>query len=197
MESIKDKKLNELKEINDKIDELKHDEKIKSYNYLSFKKDLLTSEIKDLYKEKYSKCHHLFITTYLQSIKNDNKKINYAGCIKCGLNEKILFFDNWYLDHNKLNIEEQAMFDYVTKNGFSKYYSSNDIICDLELAQAIFKKIKEVHPKINDKLALKYLEIALDNIRDIPMTDDRKESRIKRLGLNPKFNKWYKDDITK
>ena len=35
----------------------------------------------------------------------------------------------------------------------------------------------------------------LDNIRNIDMTNERKESRVKRLGLRKDFNDWQKDDV--
>ena len=42
----------------------------------------------------------------------------------------------------------------------------------------------------NDLIAIKYFEIALDNIRNIDVSDERKVNRAKRLALMPSFNKW-------
>ena len=64
------------------------------------------------------------------------------------------------------------------------------LVCNLDLAKAIYSKIKEAHPDIDDETARKYFEISLDDIRNIKVNDERKKSRAKRLSLNPDFNKW-------
>ena len=58
---------------------------------------------------------------------------------------------------------------------------------DLDLAKAIYSKIKEAHPDIDDETARKYFEIVLYNIRENKVSDERK---AKRLSLSPEFNKW-------
>ncbi len=63
-------------------------------------------------------------------------------------------------------------------------------VCDRELAIALYKKIREYHPDIDDKTVIKYFEIALDDIRNIEVSDERKKSRAKRLGLSKDFNRW-------
>ena len=70
-----------------------------------------------------------------------------------------------------------------------------EVACDLDLAQAIFSKIKEVHPDIDDTTAIKYFEIALDDIRNIKVSDERKVGRAKRLSLKPEFKRWSYDDV--
>lgn len=42
----------------------------------------------------------------------------------------------------------------------------------------------------------KYFEIALDNIRNIKVSDERKVSRVKRLLLRANFNKWNVADVS-
>ena len=64
--------------------------------------------------------------------------------------------------------------------------------CNLQLAMAIYNKIIEKYPDIDDETALKYFEIALDNIRDIKVSSKRKRSRAIRLNLNPNFSNWGK-----
>ena len=64
------------------------------------------------------------------------------------------------------------------------------MFCDLDLAKAIYSKIREAHPNIDDETARKYFEIALDNIRNIKVTEERKANRAKRLLLIPGFNRW-------
>ena len=73
----------------------------------------------------------------------------------------------------------------------------SNLLCDLDLAMAIYKKIKEVHPYIDDELAVKYLEASLHKIRNIEVSDERKENRAKRLSLKPDFNKWTESDVMK
>ena len=68
--------------------------------------------------------------------------------------------------------------------------SDINIVCDKELAMALYKKIREYHPDIDDKTVIKYFEIALDDIRNIEVSDERKKSRAKRLGLRRDFNRW-------
>ena len=100
----------------------------------------------------------------------------------------------WFIDYDQLSLDEQIMFDFLSNKALKKE-NVTDIECDLELARAIYNKIMEAHPKISDKKAIKYLGIALDNIRNIDMTEERKESRVKRLGLRKDFNDWQKDDV--
>ena len=184
--------MKELKEVEDSIQKLKNDKKIKRYNYLSFKRDILKSNITDLYREiksdEYASCHHLLITTSIKKI-DDNDEIKTCGCLKCGLNEKVKYNGDWLIDYDKLSLDEQIMLDFLNNHQINKNSIIN-VTCNLDLAMAIYSRIKKVHPKINDKLAIKYLEIALDNIRNINVTEERKQSRIKRLGLNPNFNNW-------
>ena len=58
------------------------------------------------------------------------------------------------------------MYDVFKSQNYKKG-KSTDIICDLELATAIYNKILEYYPNIDDDTAIKYLGIALDNIRNI------------------------------
>ena len=72
---------------------------------------------------------------------------------------------------------------------------STDIICDLELATAIYNKILEYYPNIDDDTAIKYLGIALDNIRNIEVSEERKMGRAKRLDLSKNFNRWSSSNV--
>ena len=62
--------------------------------------------------------------------------------------------------------------------------------CNIELAHAMYLKIKETYPNISDETALKYIRAALFNMRTKDTTFERKNSRIKRLSLSYNFNKW-------
>ncbi len=191
--------INELEIIEKEYNELKKDEKVRRYNQLKFRRDILIADKNDFYKryknEEYNNCKHLLITTYAKPSRLDKSKVvTYCGCLKCGLNEKVLNVNGWFIDYDQLSLDEQIMFDFLSNKPLKKE-NVTDIECDLELARAIYNKIMEAHPKISDKKAIKYLGIALDNIRNIDMTNERKESRVKRLGLRKDFNDWQKDDV--
>ncbi len=65
-----------------------------------------------------------------------------------------------------------------------------NIDCDIDLARAIYARIKNAHPTIDDETAIKYLKIALNDIRNINVSNERKISRARRLSLNDDFNRW-------
>lgn len=186
--------INDLYSIDEELKILKENDIIKRYEQLKKEKILLENDKNELYKiiknNEYDKCHHLLINTYVKSsgVNKDND-IKYCGCLKCGLDEKVKYSASWFIDYDKLPLDSKIMLDYLNNNPINKN-NGNNILCNLELARAIYNKILEHNPKINDKLALKYLDIALDNIRNIKMTENRKQSRIKRLGLNKDFNSW-------
>ena len=191
--------IKELESIEKEYNELKNDEKVKRFNTIQEYREILISNKNNIYKkmklEEYSNCNHLLITTSKNQSKLDrNKEIKYCSCLKCGLNEKVLNVDNWYLDYDQLTFDEQIMFDFFEKKSIDKD-NITDIESDFELAKAVYDKIKEKYPNISDRRTIKYLGIALDNISNIRMTDARKESRIKRLGLKKDFNNWTKADI--
>ena len=190
-----------LNDIENEIIELNKDDIIQRYNRLNTEKSLLEEDLDNLYRDmkrrEYDRCHHLLITTYLEPSRvSEENDVRYCGCLKCGLDEKERHSSNLFTDYNKLPLEKKVMVDYLKNNHIERKSIAN-ITCDLELARAIYKKILEYNPKINDKLAIKYLEIALDNIRNIKMTEDRKESRIKRLELKSDFINWKKEDVTR
>ena len=67
---------------------------------------------------------------------------------------------------------------------------ASDIYCDELLARAIFSKLKEHHPDCTDEELVYYLRVALDDIRNIRVSEERKESRAKRLSLPSAFHSW-------
>ena len=68
--------------------------------------------------------------------------------------------------------------------------TKNDVICDLSLAKAIQKRIREVYPDIDDETLTKYFERALAHIRKKEVNNNRKISRARRLSLEPGSNRW-------
>ena len=122
-------------------------------------------------KQNYDKCNHIFI--------GDNEN---SYCLNCGLDTRVLDIDEKYLD-----AESRIMNEYFWETDVD---TSDEIICDLELAKAVYKKIKEKHPEVDDILVRKYLENALRDIKNIEVNKERQKNRAKRLYLIPSFNNW-------
>ena len=175
------------------IDELSKKESVRRYLSLKEQNRLIRKRQEKLFADVYFKffdsCDHIFVYSELEFDKTRGT-IRSCGCIKCGLNESVLKGHR-----DELSIQDQIMYDYLTSHELSGTKTNN--FCDLDLARAIYSKIIDNNPGIDDKTAIKYFEIALDNIRNIDVSDERKESRAKRLSLNPDFNKWNSKDIVK
>ena len=110
-----------------------------------------------------------------------------CGCIKCGLDNSVLNGERIWLSGS-----QKIMYDYLKKNYLSSDFGGiqTGILCDIDLAQAIYKKIKSNYPNIDDAQAIKFFKVSLKNIRNIKVNDERKVSRAKRLALSPDFAKW-------
>ena len=130
----------------------------------------------------YENCNHLW------GISMDEYGEYDYVCVKCGLNYKSLRLTNRGKE-NSLSFDERVMASVLKERSFVNDADIN-IVCDRELAMAIYKKIREYYPDIDDKTVIKYFEIALNDIRNIEVSDERKKSRAKRLGLSKDFNKW-------
>lgn len=103
-------------------------------------------------------------------------------------------------DINDLSTDRRIMYNYLKELYDNNIYLSMSVAdiftpCDLELATALYKKIKETHPDIDDDTATVYFEIALDNMRYKPVTEERQTNRAKRLGLSKNFKNWDCSDV--
>ncbi len=178
----------EKDEIIKKIANLTNSDIVKEYLYLCDKCDELTKQQKKLYRAlknyEYASCNHIWITTQHKYDSSEGRSYRYRGCIKCGLDERVCQHKHLYL-----SFANQIEYSFIMTNPINHGIDTN-LSCDLELAKAIYSKIKEAHPDIDDETARKYFEIALDDIRNIKVNDERKTSRAKRLSLNPKFKNW-------
>lgn len=190
--------VSERKEIITQINELADNEKVKTYFRLCNQNNQLAEQQKDLYKqikvEEYSSCNHIWVTTLHDYDSFEGRSYNYCGCMKCGLDQRIFNLMENCHKSDYLTLEQQIMYNFMYRSSYKSGIDTK-VLCDLDLAKAIYAKIKEAHPDIDDEIARKYFEIALDNIRKSKVNDERKASRIKRLSLNPKFNKWTGHDI--
>ena len=188
-----DKILLERKELITQINELAEDEKVKLYFELCKKNDQLTNQQKDLYKqmkvEEYSSCDHIWVNTLHDYDSGEGRSYNYHGCIKCRLDQRVFHLREQYHGLDCFTLEQRVMYDYMYGGAYRSGIDTK-VLCDLDLAKAIYSKIKESYPDIDDETARKYFEIALDKIRKIKVNYERKVSRAKRLSLGSKFNKW-------
>ena len=62
--------------------------------------------------------------------------------------------------------------------------------CNLELAHAIYTRLKEEYPGVPDEAIARYFTSALYMIQKYPVSEKRKAGRAKRLGLSEDFNEW-------
>lgn len=171
-----------------RIKQLERDSNVMDYKRLNRELDNVMDDLYETYREiklnEYNNCNHLAVMTEKNRDHSVGRNYYSVGCIKCGMNEKALSKSKFLR-----SVDENVMAESFCDQSF-EYDLIKDYVVDLDLAHAIYKKIKENHPNINDKLATKYFEIALDNIRDIEVNESRKQSRIKRLGLKPNFKNW-------
>lgn len=182
--------LSEMKKINSRLEELMEDKQVQEYLTLDDQRLKLESELSELYtvmkKEEFSKCSHIWIPVSKNVDYYEGRSDIDYGCMKCGLDQRVLSAS--YPEF--LSVDDKIMYNYLYQHYAIHQGIKSHTLCDLDLAHAMYSKIVEYHPEIDDVTALKYFEIALDNMRNIRVTDDRKESRVKRLMLKPGFHNW-------
>lgn len=190
------------KKLLEQINTLKNDEKVKEYFRLCKENEGLIELQRKLYKDikfaEYSNCSHIWIIDLHDYDSWEGRSYNTHGCIKCGLDYRVFRLKEQYHDIFYLPLEQQVMYEYLTskrKGNKDKNITTTRIMCDLDLGTAIYAKIKEAHPNIDDDTALIYFKKALSDIRNIKVSDERKASRARRLSLKPKFNKWTGHDV--
>lgn len=182
--------LSEMKKINSWLEELMEDKRVQEYLTLDDQRLKLESELSELYtvmkKEEFSKCSHIWIPVSKNVDYYEGRSDIDYGCMKCGLDQRVLSAS--YPEF--LSVDDKIMYNYLRQHYAIHQGIKSHTLCDLDLARSMYSKIVEYHPDIDDSTALKYFEIALDNMRNIRVTDDRKESRVKRLMLKPGFHNW-------
>ncbi len=177
---------NEYKKIEQEIWGLEEVPIVKKYLGLQKKKSELATKRKNLYRlmkyGEYENCEHLWGLSMNEYGEYD------CFCVKCGINDKTMKLSNRGKE-DSFSFDERVMASVLEEHDYNDDSDIN-IVCDRELAMALYKKIREYHPDIDDKTVIKYFEIALDDIRNIEVSDERKKSRAKRLGLRRDFNRW-------
>lgn len=181
------------KDIIKQINDLGNDEIVKKYLALCNQDNSLSIQQKNLYSqmktEEYSLCDHIWVNILQYYDHSEGRFYHYHGCIKCGLDQSVFLLMENTNDPKWLTPDQRIMYDFMRYHSYNSDVNTH-LFCDLNLAKAIYSKLKEVHPNIDDETAVKYLSVALHNIRDTRVSDERKVSRAKRLSLNPNFNKW-------
>lgn len=180
-----------MKKVIEEIVLLEESEIVKKYFELKKQNECLHNKQLGLYKAikeaEYASCEHILIYSRLDYDIYEGRTYRSCGCIKCGLDDSVL-----ELERESLPFNRRIMYDYLYNNGIVRTLRGINIkiACDLDLAQAIYKKINEMHPDIDDEIVVKYFIVALNDIREIKVNDDRKISRAKRLSLDPNFTRW-------
>lgn len=148
----------------------------------------------DLKIQEYTDCHHLWVYTLVDHVPYEGRRIHYSGCMKCKLNQVALWKEN-VVGINMLSFEDQTMYYFLRgkKIGFGSNHTR--FSCDIDLANAIYTRIKETHPAIDDELAAQYFAVALNDIRIKEVSKERQENRAKRLSLGKYFDRWHSKDI--
>lgn len=176
----------------EELNQLEEDDRVKRYIELQSKNETLYNEqialYQELKKEEYSSCNHILVYSEIDYDRYEGRSYKRCGCIKCGLDGSVSSQSREYLPFS-----QKIMYDYLRKNHLRG--KETNITCDLDLAHAIYSKVKEVHPDINDDTAIGYFEIALNNIRNTKVSEERKTNRAKRLSLGSKFKNWKASDV--
>lgn len=154
---------------------------IQKYNDLKSKLEETRKKRDSLKKaamyDKFNSCNHLWMKTYTETN-------SYFGCVKCGLDGKVLFFMSRYND--TISEDGKIMYYYLYDIGYDTYYrhgDMSDLNYDYRIACAVCKKILEKHPNIGNQTLLKYLNFAIYKMKTVEVSGDRKISRRKRLFL--------------
>ena len=186
----------ERKNILDEINSLKEDEKIRRYFLLNELNEKLISKQMKLYQimkvKEYAECNHIWVYTLHEHDYIEGRSYHYSGCIKCGLDQKVFEEANYHPEY--LPCDKRIMYDYMKKTSYDSGIHSK-ISCDLELGQAVYKKLKECNPDLDDESLLKFFELTINSIRDNVKTKEQKIMKRKEYSLSPKFDKWTSNDI--
>ncbi len=129
-------------------------------------------------------CKHKFIASFVETNLNNGEKEVYFGCVKCGIDESILRI----IDYADLTPEEQDEVNYLRSEDM--YHRDDvtfdeDTVCHLPLAMAIYSRIKETKPDLDEETTFKYFKRALAGMRK-SNNEARKVGRIRRLSLENK-----------
>lgn len=180
--------LEELKSLKE-IDAVKRYIALSNENESLYRDEITLS--KAIQEEKYASCDHILVYSRIDYDRYEGRTYRYCGCMKCGLDNSVLNERREWLPW-----QEKTMYDYLNRDiGYNLKGIETKIACDLDLAQALYSKIKGNHPDIADEVAAEYFGIALNYIRNADEDSAQRAKRAKRLSLPPTFNRWNNKDV--
>lgn len=150
----------------------------------------LTKLYKQMKCKEYSEYNHIWVATVREFNCFEQRRYLYRGCVKCGLNAGVFSSANT----SELSLDDKIMKDYIKKNRCNDGIDTT-MECDIDLAKAIYSKIKEEYPDIDDETACRYFNAALYKIRKNRVSFEREEDRAVGLSLSPNFNRWSRRHI--
>ena len=162
--------MSQKSETQKRIEELKKNSFIKEYFELCKKEADLSEKEEELYTEikieEYKSCNHLCILTDRIYDGHESRGFNMYGCIKCGLNQKIIGDVNEGIkEYSFLTPEEKIMYRFSEALSAEKF-KKTVISCDFDTAKRLYSKVKENHPNIDDETVIKYIELELNSIEN-------------------------------
>ena len=174
--------LSQREDVGARIQTLLLDPKVKAYAEAMKEGERLYQESFPIYEamrnEEFDNCQHLLVCT-------DNEDglahVKY-GCIKCGLDNRILS-----KDRELLFFPDRVMYDYLRKH----YLRGPDlgIRCDVKFGMAIYQKIKDAHPEMSEEELAYCFVSAIHNMRTKDVSEERQLARMKRLCLTEEYKK--------
>ncbi len=190
LEKEYNKLIEQRNKIIEEIKSFKESETVKKYLELTRLNEELYNQQLSLYKrikeEKYTSCKHILVISEIGGDRYHGHSHKSRGCIKCGLNDKVLSFNR-----NELSPSEKIMYDCLKKDLHRLRGIETKVACDLTLACAIYKEIKETYPNIDDETTVEYFNTTLKTIRN----NSHKDEIAKRLKLDSNYNVWYGRDV--
>ena len=174
MDSLKEqyeKILAERETIARQISELENNDVVKKYLDLRNKNEQSAKQQENLYEqmkiEEYSSCNHIWVIAAHDYDSWEHRSYDYNGCIKCGLDQRVLGLIERGAHKEWLSLEHQVMYDAMLMydDSYRRRGIDTKVVCDLDLAKSVYSKIKKEHPDIDDETAVEYFEIAIDDIR--------------------------------
>lgn len=158
--------LKEALEIMDrKVNELEREEVVQEYLSLREKREKITERVNRI---------KALSTEFTGSREYDNQLYSEpaGGLTSTQENSKRPYDTSDHLQNHKL-VDDSIEFE-----------------CNLELAHAIYTRLKEEYPGRPDEAIARYFTASLYIIQKYPVSEKRKAGRAKRLGLSEDFNKW-------
>lgn len=173
----------EIEKLESVLDKLKSDKKVMLYTATQHKLRSLKLTQKvledDEYRDKLRYCKHICCPSTDKRYPGNK----FEHCVACGLDSKIA-----KRDYSGLDRKERIMFDVVKEGYWVSQYIRFYPMCDYELAKAVYDRIIEKYPDIDTITMIKYMGIAVENMKEIPVSEERQKSRVKRLNLNPDYD---------